>query len=64
MAKTRRRRPRTTKESLVVTSNIELPDQIAGWELELLLPVVGDLLDDLLRDLEDDEQAEPTSEAK
>lgn len=36
------------KEPLVITSDLVVPPTIIGWERELLLPVVGKLVADLV----------------
>lgn len=38
---------RRAQRALRVSSNLRMPDEIASWEIELLLPVVGDIIDDL-----------------
>lgn len=46
---TRRRRSAKQKAPLVITSNLVVPPTIMGWERELLLPVVGKIVADLVK---------------
>jgi hypothetical protein len=43
-----RRLPRKAVEPLVITSDLVVPPAIMGWERELLLPVVGKIVADLV----------------
>ncbi len=37
-----------------ITSNLQLPRKLLGWELEILLPTITELLDDLREETRDE----------
>lgn len=55
MAKQRELRPSKwqSKEPLIITSDLVVPPTIMGWERELLLPVAGKLVADLVATAEE-----------
>lgn len=46
---------RRKRRQLVIESNLRPMSKIFGWERELLLPVIGDLLETLLTEENDDD---------
>ena len=47
----RKNRPR---KQLIVTGEFTMPEKLLGWEVELLAPIVSELVFDMIKDHESD----------